>query len=230
MDNRSFEILYEDNDILVAVKPARVPSQSDRTMDYDMVSRAKNYLAQKGEDTYIAIINRLDRPVKGITLFAKNKKAAAILSEAMKSHDFGKFYKATIQYDNQIIINGKCVDIKEMIGKEIVLEDYLKKDGKNNISKVVDKQQAGAKLARLKFVICQVDENEKTAQVNIELFTGRHHQIRAQFSHAGMPLLGDTKYGKVTVKRGQFVDVSLEAYKMNIRHPITKKEMCFELK
>lgn len=229
------EIVYEDKYILVCVKPARVISQSNKSMDYDMVSRVKNYRVSKNEDSYVAIINRLDRPVRGITLFAKDKKTAAILTEKMKTHDFGKYYKAKVRLDNvyredddSLVLLGKQYSKDELIGYEIKLTDYLVKDGKSNTSKIADKNVRDAKKGELIFKITHIDEQEKVADVNVKLLTGRHHQIRAQMAHAGLPLAGDTKYGE-KAQAGKFVDIMLCAYKLEIEHPITHKSMKFEI-
>lgn len=240
---KELEILYEDKDIIVCVKPPRVPSQSDKSMDYDMVSRVRNHLVKKGEDAYVAIINRLDRPVRGIVLFAKNKKAAAALSKMMQAHDFGKYYKATVRIDED-----NYVQISADFGKEITLTDYLLKDAKTNTSKVVASDVKGAKKAVLKYVMTESGKRD-IANVEIELLTGRHHQIRVQMAHAGFPLVGDTKYGKETSMAhddsrnsassnnsvnnlspsNKFVDVELCAFKMIIQHPTTGEKMIFEI-
>lgn len=215
----ALEILYEDKDMLVCVKPPKVLSQSDRSMDYDMVSRVKNYLNKKDEDTYAAIINRLDRPVSGITVFAKNKKAAALMSVSMREHDFSKFYLAVAEPVFPL-------SIRE--GKSIKLTDYILKDTKTNTSKVVKQEVKGAKLSSLIYTVLKFDKEKNLALTEVELITGRHHQIRVQMANVGMPLYGDTKYGN-NINDGKFKEIALCAYKMIIRHPITGETMSFEI-
>lgn len=213
------KILFEDNDIIVCVKPAGVLSQSGKSMETDMVSDLKNYRYDKGEDSYIAIVHRLDRPVSGIMVFAKNKKAAAGLSQAIQKHEFSKCYMAVVEP-----IEG--ID-NITIGNEISLEDYITSDGKNNLAKIVDKADKDAKLAKLKYTIMEKDEESNTALVKIELLTGRHHQIRLQMSNAGLPLYGDTKYN---INKGKkWINIALCAYRLEINHPIKGTKLEFEI-
>lgn len=196
------DILYEDKDILVVVKPAGVESQTSRRLEPDMVSEIKNYLHRKVQETkklstglspkastapvdpYVGVIHRLDKPVRGVMVYAKNLKAAAHLSRQVQEGKLEKIYQA--------LVCGKPVD---NVGKYV---DYLLKDGKTNTSRIVDKSVAGAKRAELEYQILEKKEQEDgtvRSLVEIHLHTGRHHQIRVQFAAHGTPLMGDTKYG-----------------------------------
>ena len=179
-------ILYEDKDLLVCHKPAGMPVQSRQVGSQDMEHALLGYLARKKEPLYLAVIHRLDQPVEGILVFAKNKKSAAGLNKQMQDGKMDKYYLA---------VTSKIPEKKS--GR---LEDWMIKDAKKN-----------------------------TALVEIHLFTGRHHQIRVQTANAGFPLYGDTKYNPEFVGTKEWVQIALCAYKLNFAHPITKKQMKFEL-
>ena len=206
------QILYEDADILVCVKPAGTASQTKRIGEQDMVSLLKNYRAQKGEDPYLGLVHRLDQPVEGIMVFGKNPESAAGLNQQLETGDFGKIYLAIAQ--------GILPDAE---GK---LENYIKKDGRKNLSMVVPKGEPGAKRAVLEYQVLQVDQRQSRSLVRIRLQTGRHHQIRVQMAHLGTPLVGDMRYGKEK-KAGQAL--ALCACELNFRHPKTQKELRFQI-
>lgn len=209
------KILYEDKDQIVLHKPAGVATQTARLGEKDLVSEVKNHIAKEEGKTnpFVGVINRLDQPVEGIVLFAKNAKAAAELSKQMQDGGMQKFYLAAIF--------GHMDKEKEM------LTDYLEKDARTNSSRVVSATSKDAKKAMLEYnVIATVG---KMQFVKIHLLTGRHHQIRVQFAHREHPLIGDTKYGSdesMTLSREANAKVpALCAYKLIWKHPVTKKEM-----
>ena len=143
-------------------------------------------------------------------VFARTSKAASRLSNQVREKVFRKRYLA--------VIDGK---IDKSQG---TLEDYLYKDERHNISKVVSKDKKNAKLAKLDYRILKYNEIKNLSLVEINLHTGRHHQIRVQLSHFGHSIFGDQKYGT----RGQGKQIALWAYQLTIEHPITKEEMNFE--
>lgn len=199
-------ILYEDQHIIVCKKEAGVAVQTARMSQMDMESALKNYLAVKdsGKVPYLAVIHRLDQPVRGVLVFAKTAFAAKELSKQVTEHTIGKYYLAEVE--------------GTIPAEEGTLEDYLIKDGKTNTSKVVTSEIPGAKKATLHYK----KRDEQT--IEIELITGRHHQIRVQCAHAGMPLKGDTKYNS-NAQRGD--RLGLCAYHLIFRHPKTRKVMEF---
>lgn len=216
-------IVFEDEHIIVAYKPAGIATQTARVGQLDMVSELKNYLSGKPEykgkgDPYLGLVHRLDQPVAGILVFAKTKQAAASLSRQITEGTFRKYYYA--------VIYGKPNKEK---GR---LEDYLYKDGRTNMSLIVKKDFADAKKAvldyRLVKTLMVLEVFQEASLMEIELFTGRHHQIRVQMANAGMPLLGDSKYGTENDK--QFSreigcrNVALCACKLKFKHPKTGKE------
>ena len=215
-------ILYEDKDIIVVHKPAGVASQSDRSFLPDMVSQIRNHLAQHSTGSikaipYVGVVHRLDKPVEGILVFAKNKKAAAILStEIQNGGSITKIYRATVV--------GELPLSKE----PVTLTDHLFFDKRQNISKVVPSGTAGAKKASLEYQVTghdTLDDGTKVSRLSIHLLTGRHHQIRVQLAHAGYPIVGDRKYGKVVGN----LPLQLCACKLSFVHPVTKKRMEFAI-
>jgi 23S rRNA pseudouridine1911/1915/1917 synthase len=214
-------ILYEDDQIIVVEKPVGIESQSNRTFEPDMVSEVKkhiNSLSPKKGEPYVGVIHRLDKPVGGILVFGKTKEAAGALSKQVSGHQMEKKYLA--------VICGKPVD---NFGTYV---DYLWKDGKNNISKIVDKGITDAKRAELSYRVLEEQEGEEgpLCLVEIDLKTGRHHQIRVQFSGHGIPLLGDLKYNPAGPKVAGQRNVALCAWKLAFTHPGNKKKMEFTVK
>ena len=210
---QNLKVIYEDNHIIVVEKVPNIPSQADKTGDVDMLSLVKDYIKEKYNkpgNVYLGLVHRLDRPVGGIMIFAKTSKAASRLSNEVREKVFKKKYLA--------VVDGK---IEEEKG---TLEDYLYKDQRNNISKVVNKDKKNAKFAKLDYEVLKYNKIKDLSLVKINLHTGRHHQIRVQLSNLGHSIFGDQKYGK----RGRGKQIALWAYELTIKHPITKEEMTFK--
>ena len=207
------KILYEDNHIIVVEKKPNIPSQADKTKDIDMLTIVKKYIKEKYNkpgDVYLGLVHRLDRPVGGIMVFAKTSKAASRLSNIIREKKMKKTYLA--------VVDGI---LKEKKG---TLKNYLYKDERHNISKVVEESKKNAKYAELEYKVLEVSEKNKLSLVEIDLHTGRHHQIRVQFAHAGHSLFGDQKYGT----RGKGKQIALWAYKLELIHPVKKEKMEFK--
>ncbi len=203
--NEKIKILYEDNHILVVIKPIGVLSQADRSNTEDMLTLLKEYIKkkyQKPGNVYLGLVHRLDKEVGGIMVFAKTSKAASRLSEQVRNHKIEKTYWA--------IVKGK-------LPKEGRLEDYLERKEYRSIISTKEK----GKLAKLHYWV-QKEMNANTL-VEIKLETGRHHQIRVQFSNHGNPLLGDKKYGE----KGKY-PLALYAVALSFYHPITGELVKFE--
>lgn len=229
------EILYEDKDLLVCVKPAGLPVQTAKTGQNDLVSVLKNYRAKKKEEPYIGIVHRLDQPVEGVMVFAKTRRAAADLSSQVSDRRIQKEYMAVVCHTDDRGDAQPSPDDKEAKYTEAddgslwyELHDYLIKDGKENTSKVVPKGTPGAKAASLSYTVLQHNAKTNRSLIRIRLETGRHHQIRVQFAHAGMPLYADTKYGR-PLPDGIRRPVALCSCKIGFTHPSTGKKMEFEL-
>ena len=215
-------VLYEDNHLLVVEKPYGVPSQGDITGDEDMLSACKKYIKQKYSkpgSVYLGLVHRLDRPTRGIMVFARTSKAAARLSKQIKSGDFKKTYFA--------VLTGSLAEEK---GE---LWDYIEKDEKTRIARIIAAGGSGgqkkdgappAKRAGLKYEV--LGEKEGLCLVRIDLLTGRFHQIRAQFASRGCAVYGDVKYGKSDVKD----NLALFAAGLDFIHPVTREKMSFFIK
>lgn len=209
---QELKVIYEDNHIIVVEKKPNIPSQSDKTGDTDMLAIVKEYIKEKYNklgNVYLGLVHRLDRPVGGIMIFAKTSKAASRLSNQVREKIFKKEYLA--------VVDG------EFEQKKGSLRDYLYKDERNNISKVVKKEKKNAKLASLDYEVLKYNNVKNLSLVKINLHTGRHHQIRVQLANFNHSIFGDQKYGT----RGKGKQIALWAYKLTIIHPITKEEMEF---
>ncbi len=183
------DIVFEDDYMIACIKPYGVPAQSDKTFSADMITLVKEYIYDRDgltEEPYLAVINRLDRPVSGIMLFAKDEKTAAKLSDMIQDREISKFY--------QVIVRGF---LDEPEGE---WTDYLQHDKKSNQTKAVSKDTKGAKKAVLRYeVLDELDTDEgSVSYLLVELLTGRHHQIRCQMASHGHPVWGDTKYASVS--------------------------------
>lgn len=276
MKIEDLNILYEDNHIIVVVKPQNIPTQKDESEDQDMLSLIKEYIKvkyNKPGNVFVGLVHRLDRPTGGLLVFAKTSKSASRLSEQIQNGEFDKRYLT--------VVVGAPID------KTRKLEHYLKKDESTNIVKIVPRSEEGVKKAELIYnvldtyneyieipivkdprrrlsyneILTKPDENSiqkpkerknpdepikipKTTEtktintlslVEVELLTGRSHQIRVQMSSLKTPVYGDVKYGDVT--RGEEKDdnenmtrnLALWAYKLNFIHPTTKQLMSFKV-
>lgn len=210
---KKYRILYEDKDVFVVYKPSGLAVQSARPSVPDVMSMLQNELLERGKkDVNLRLVNRLDQPVEGIFLVAGSEKAAADLSRQVQDHiRMEKWYQALV-----------CGKLPQ---KEGVLVDYLIKDGRTNTSRVVSKGTKEGKRSELHYRVLQ--EWEDRTLLEIQLLTGRHHQIRVQLAHAGVPIVGDTKYGK---SDGDSRQLCLCSFKTAFLHPRTKKKMTFEVK
>ncbi len=204
-------ILYEDKHIVVAEKPPGIASQKDKTNDIDMLELLRTHLQT---DLPVLPVHRLDRPVGGVMVFAKTKKAAAALSLQILNKTFLKQYSA--------VVTGITKDSD-------ILEDHLIKNSRLNVSKVVHKHTPGAKKALLTYqkVATVLEQEMPLTLLTIDLQTGRHHQIRAQLANHDMPIWGDTKYNDLFQKNHSFVHIALWAAELRFQHPTTSAPLAF---
>lgn len=202
-------IIYEDNHLLIVEKPNGIPVQEDSSKDIDMLTILKNYRKEKENkpgEAFIGLVHRLDRPVAGIMVFAKTSKAASRLSDQIRQNKFHKTYIAVVE---------------GTLPKEGKLEDYLIKNKKENKSFITTKEKG--KYSCLEYQVLSVKNNLSLIEIN--LITGRSHQIRLQFSSRNHPLVGDSKYGDNPNK----IDIALFAKSITLTHPTTKEELTFTL-
>ncbi len=231
------DILYEDKDIIVCHKAPGVSSQTERSYDPDMVSLLMNHFHKAGEkNPYVGVVHRLDKPVAGVIVYGKNEQATKALSEQITHHQFTKRYYA--------IVCG-APDTTDTC----TFADYLLRDAKTNTSSVVapaspvyknnkEIKKSSLSFNTIKTVVLEEDSpfyrtncpyDNKLSLVDIDLHTGRHHQIRVQFAHHGLPLWGDQRYSPYAKELGQRQGVALCAHTLTITHPTTKKEMTFSV-
>jgi 23S rRNA pseudouridine1911/1915/1917 synthase len=206
----ALKILYEDNHLLIAVKPPGMPSQADSSGDLDMLTALKQYVKkkyQKPGEAWLGLVHRLDRPAGGVMAFARTSKAAGRLSAQIRGDGFKKEYLCVCEGDPP---GGR-------------LEHWLTKDERtNNVS---------ASLAETKGTLWAALEYEPLKAANgltlcrVELITGRPHQIRAQMKAAGFPLWGDQRYNP-DARPGQWL--ALWSRWIELEHPTKKERMRFE--
>ena len=209
-------IIYEDEELLVVYKPAKIAVQTKRFGQMDMESLLKNYLAGKEEGCpagravpYLAVIHRLDQPVEGLLVFAKTLEAAADLSvQASGKDSMRKEYLAVV-----------CGRPDQLKGQ---LRDWLLKDGRTNTSRAVPKGTKGAKEALLQYELLETCAGRSLLRIRLQ--TGRHHQIRVQFSSRNHALWGDQRYNS-NAKKGQ--QIALHSYRLSFPHPVTKEILTF---
>lgn len=242
-------ILFEDRHILVCEKPAGIPTQAGKVTEKDMLSEINNHLKKAGENSPAYIIHRLDKPVRGILVFAKTKQAAALLSSELtdtSSKPAGKTQAEVIQ-NNKTSSNAENSKSQSFIkhytaiveglfdddNKSGILKNYVYKDG-NKAYIDDERKNASSKEAILEYSVIS-EETVKTGEnvthickVSIFLHTGRFHQIRCQLSNINHPIIGDTLYGsKLQYEKRQAI--GLIADSLSFTHPITKKRMNFTL-
>lgn len=203
------EILYEDNHVLVAVKPPNMLSQADQTRDTDILTWLKEDIRVrygKPGRVYLGLVHRLDRPVGGLMVFARTSKAASRLSAQMREHKLGREYLCIVQGNPD---------------SSFQLVDYLYKNERLNTVTVCGADVRGAQVAVLHGKV--LARRQDTALCAIRLETGRNHQIRVQMSHAGWPLWGDNRYGRGIP--GQ--QIALWGYRLSFEHPTTREVLTF---
>lgn len=205
-------VLFEDNHLLVVEKPVNMPTQEDESKDLDLLTALKQMLKEKYQkpgNVYLGLVHRLDRPVGGVMVFAKTSKAASRLSDQVRTRQLEKQYLA--------VVHGQP---RSNSGR---LVHYLLKDNRTNTVQAVPKGTEGAKEAVLDYRV--LGEADGLALVEIELHTGRSHQIRVQFASIGCPLYGDQKYGAKMNKPGQ--QIALWSSKLSFLHPTLREPVTF---
>ncbi len=178
----NLQVLYEDNHLIAVYKPSGVLVQADDTQDSTLMDEVKYYLKTKYHKTgkvFLGLLHRLDRPVSGVILFAKTSKGGSRLSEQFRNHAVKKVYNAVV--------------LGVPKNKRGVLINYLVKDENKNRTTVYDREVPGSQYAELSYTTLK--SNKNYSLVEVELKTGRSHQIRSQLAHMGNPIVGDLKYG-----------------------------------
>jgi 23S rRNA pseudouridine1911/1915/1917 synthase len=213
MDEKDLVILYEDNHIIVVLKPQNVACCPDESGDDNLFDCIKRYIKvtyNKPGDAFLGLVHRLDRPTGGVMVYAKTSKAANRLSEQIRTGGFEKKYLAVL-----------CGIPSK---KKATLENYLRKNSVNNTVYVCTQTEEGAKFASLDYEI--KDEKDGLALAEIKLHTGRTHQIRVQMASINCPLYGDMRYGGEKAVKGK---LALWAYSLRFSHPTTGERMNFKI-
>lgn len=204
------QIVFEDNHILVINKLPGQLVQGDKTGDLSLLDLIKNYIKirdKKPGGVFLGLVHRIDRPTSGLVIYAKTSKALSRLTQMVKNREIKKTYWAVVP--------------KVEIPKQQRLKHYLLKNEKNNKSTVFPNVTEGAKEAILNYEIIKTLDNFQLLEVDLE--TGRHHQIRAQLSKIGVPIKGDLKYG--SSRSNPDGGIHLHARALEFVHPVTKEEV-----
>ena len=208
---KGLHILYEDNHIIVALKPQMLGCCPDESKDDNLFDKIKEYIKEaykKSGNVYLGLVHRLDRPTGVVMVYAKTSKAAARLSEGMQKGDFEKKYLAVL--------------VGEVEGERGTLTNYLRKNTVNNMVYICTPSEDGAKYAELDYKV--LDVKNKLTLAEIRLHTGRTQQIRVQTAGISHPVYGDMRYGGATAKKGK---LALFAYSLSFTHPVTKERLKF---
>ncbi len=204
------EVLYEDNHIIIINKAAGELVQGDRTGDTPLVDKVKEYIKVKYDkpgNVYLGVVHRLDRPTSGIVMFAKTSKALSRLNDLFRHDKVEKSYWAIVS------------DLPQQTEGKLV--HYLVKNARTNKSTAYDKEQRNTKKAILRYKL--LAQSERYYLLDVDLETGRHHQIRCQLSKVGSPIKGDLKYG--ARRSNPDGSISLHARRLSFIHPVSKIEI-----
>lgn len=212
-DHQNFsesQIVFEDNHLIVINKKVGQLVQGDKTGDFSLLDLIKNFIKkrdQKPGNVFLGLVHRIDRPTSGLVIYAKTSKALSRLTQMVKNREIKKTYWTVVA--------------KEMIPQSQRLIHYLQKNEKTNKATVFPKPTQGAKESILNYQILKTLDNFQLLEVDLE--TGRHHQIRAQLSKIGVPIKGDLKYG--SARSNPDGGIHLHARKLEFVHPVTKENL-----
>lgn len=200
-------VLYEDNHIIIVNKSVSEIVQGDKTGDKPLAETVKDWIKEKHHkpgNVFLGVVHRLDRPVSGIVVFAKTSKALARLNEMFKNKEVEKTYWAIVKNTPQ--------------QQEAELKHYLVRNEKQNKSYAYDSEKPNSKLALLRYKL--IAKSDRYNLLEVDLQTGRHHQIRCQLAKIGCPIKGDLKYGYE--RSNPDGGISLHARKVSFIHPVSK--------
>jgi 23S rRNA pseudouridine1911/1915/1917 synthase len=210
-DRFGLTVLYEDNHLIVVLKPQNMVSCPDESKDDNLLDVIKNYVKEaynKPGNVYIGLVHRLDRPTGGVMVYAKTSKAAARLCDGLQHGDFEKKYLTVL-----------CGNFDTERG---TVTNYLKKNSVNNMVYICTESEEGAKIASLDYKVLQ--QKDRFTLAEVKLHTGRSHQIRVQMAGLSHPVFGDMRYGGPTAQKGK---LALWAYSLSFTHPVLKERMRF---
>jgi 23S rRNA pseudouridine1911/1915/1917 synthase len=214
MQDTTLTVLYQDNHLIAVYKPAGLLTQGDRSADPNLLDQVKLWLARtyhKPGRVFVGLLHRLDRPVAGVVVFARTSKCASRMAQQFRERKVEKIYWAWLE--------GR---IRPDAGR---LEHHITKDSETGPVRVYTAPAAGTKQARLHYRTLAVRGANSLVEVQLE--TGRKHQIRAQFARIGHPIAGDRRYGAKRPFRG--AGIALLAMRLRFEHPVSKQPLSIEL-
>ncbi len=217
------EIIYEDNHIIAVSKTCHEIVQGDKTGDEPLSETLKRFIKERDAKTgnvFLGVTHRLDRPTTGVVLFAKTSKALERLNRMFANGEVRKIYWCIVENVWKVDIDTKGA-MKNVPPKEQDLTDHLLRNEKQNRSYAYSEPRQGAKEARLHYRV--IATTERYALLEVQLFTGRHHQIRCQLSNIGLPIKGDLKYG--APRSNPDGGISLHSRQAKFIHPVSKQEV-----
>lgn len=215
MDKENLVVLYEDNHVIVVLKPQNMPCCEDVTGDTDLLTMVKDYIKVKENkpgNVYVGLVHRLDRVTGGVMVYAKSSKAASRLSEQIRNGEFEKKYLTVVMGTPR--------------EERATLTDYMKKNPVNNMVYVCPQTVEGAKFAELEYRVMARAEEKDLSLLLVKLHTGRTHQIRVQMAHMGTPVYGDMRYGGEKAVKGK---IALWSTSLAFNHPVSKERMVFKI-
>ena len=221
------QIIYEDNHIIIVAKQSGEIVQGDKTGDTPLSETVKAYIKEKYQKpgaVFLGVVHRLDRPVSGLVVFARTSKALTRLNDMFRKGEVHKTYWALVEMRNE---RGEMRDVmsaKAQRDEWHVLEHWLTRNEKQNKSYAYDREVPGSKKAMLKYRV--IGHTERYTLLEVNLMTGRHHQIRCQLSAMGYPIKGDLKYG--ARRSNPDGSISLLARRVEFVHPVSKENIIVE--
>lgn len=215
------EVIYEDNHIIIVSKESGEIVQGDKTGDTPLSENVKQYIKEthaKPGNVFLGVVHRLDRPVSGLVVFAKTSKALTRLNNMFRDGDVHKTYWAIVERREKTT-GGYVPD-----GEWHQLDNWLVRNEKQNKSYAYDREKPNAKLAKLRYRV--IGASERYTLLEVQLMTGRHHQIRCQLAAMGCPIKGDLKYG--AKRSNPDGSISLLAHRVEFVHPVSKENIIAE--
>ncbi len=215
------EVVYEDNHIIIVNKQSGEIVQGDKTGDCPLSDIVKDYIKEKYQKpgaVFLGVVHRLDRPVSGLVVFARTSKALTRLNKMFAEGKVHKTYWAIVERGERLEVRGEGNDEWHS------LENWLTRNEKQNKSYAYDHEVPNSKRALLRYRV--IGRGERYDLLEVQLMTGRHHQIRCQLAAMGCPIKGDLKYG--SKRSNPDGSISLLSRKIELVHPVSKEEICIE--
>ena len=225
------QVIYEDNHVIIVAKRSGEIVQGDKTGDEPLSETVKAYIKEKYQKpgaVFLGVVHRLDRPVSGLVVFARTSKALTRLNEMFRKGEVHKTYWALVEEPTPTLPKGgrkvsDCIP-ENSTGEWQVVEHWLTRNEKQNKSYAYDREVPGSKKAVLKYRV--IGHTDRYELLEVNLMTGRHHQIRCQLSAIGHPIKGDLKYG--ARRSNPDGSISLLARRVEFVHPVSKEPICVE--